>query len=76
MATRLRWAKRVFLGLVLALGGYEGYALWTPEAGDTISEQVWAAQDGYRVVTFLGGFLCGHFFWPRVVTVGWHREET
>lgn len=60
----------IFALAVIALLGYEGYALWTPETGDTISEIVWSRScEGAAFVPFIVGFvmggLGGHFFWQR-----------
>jgi uncharacterized BrkB/YihY/UPF0761 family membrane protein len=58
----MRW---VFGVLVVCLFGYQGYALWSPVDGDTISEMVWGITLAYPVVIFFAGFLCGHWFWPK-----------
>ncbi|MCC6989939.1 MAG: hypothetical protein IT181_13120 [Acidobacteria bacterium] len=55
----------VLAALVLGLFAFEGYALWTPEDGDTISEVVWWLADQWPVVTFFFAFLMGHWFWQR-----------
>jgi hypothetical protein len=57
---RLIWAA-----LAVAVLGFEGYTVVTPEPGDTLSEQVWAASDRWSLVPLLAGLLAGHFFWPR-----------
>lgn len=57
-----RW---IFWVLLAALFAYEGYALMTPEAGDTISEITWAVSMQAPVIGFFFGVLAGHFFWQR-----------
>ena len=63
----------VFLLIVtlslLALVGYEVYALANGQDGDTISEYFWAVSGKYPILPFfLGviiGTLAGHFWWQR-----------
>lgn len=55
----------IFWALLLALFIYEGYALLTPSAGDTISELTWAMTKAAPIITFLFGVLCGHLFWSK-----------
>lgn len=54
----------VFWVLVAALFGYEAWALFNHQAGDTISEIFWRISRN-PLVPFLMGFLMGHFFWQR-----------
>lgn len=54
----------VLLGAVMALGVYEGYALWSAQSGDTISELVWHLSER-PFFPFVFGVICGHFFWQR-----------
>lgn len=60
---RTRFA--VLASLVLGLFVYEGWSLWTPEDGDTISEVVWTLSDQYPVLVLFFGILYGHWFWQR-----------
>lgn len=55
----------ILVGVLAVLLIYEGYALWTPTSGDTISELVWTTTVRYPIIAFLAGLLCGHFFWQR-----------
>lgn len=57
--------KYVFAGLCLGLIVYEIVALNTPVDGDTISEIIWHISKRYPVVPFVGGFVAGHFWWPK-----------
>jgi hypothetical protein len=57
--------KRIFLGLVLLLCVYELVALGNGQAGDTISEIVWAVTAERPILPFATGVVCGHFFWPK-----------
>jgi len=57
--------KYIFWILLALLFAYEGYALLTPEPGDTISEITWAVSTSAPVIAFFFGVLCGHFFWQR-----------
>ena len=54
---------------LLALIGYEVYALANHEPGDTISEYFWAVSGQYPILPFLLGViigtLAGHFWWQR-----------
>lgn len=56
--------KWLLAGLIGLLFVYEAVALWTPQAGDTISEVMWAL-GRHPLVPFLMGVLMGHFWWPR-----------
>jgi len=56
--------KWIFGVLCVAMLGYEAYAIYTPETGDTISEMVWSVAS-YPFIPFVSGFLCGHFFWQK-----------
>jgi hypothetical protein len=58
--------KWIFGGLCALMLVYEFYALTNSHPGDTISEIFWKL--GERpLVPFAFGFLCGHFFWPRII---------
>ena len=56
---------------LLALAGYEIYALANGADGDTISEYFWAVSGKYPILPFfLGiviGSLAGHFWWQRAL---------
>ena len=56
---------------ILALIGYESYALANAYPGDTISEYFWYVSGKYPILPFfLGliiGILAGHFFWQRAL---------
>ena len=58
----------ILLVAVVAVLGYEGYALFTAEEGDTISEIVWSYScEGSAFVPVVFGIVMGglaaHFFW-------------
>ena len=55
----------LFLIACALMGGYELYALFTPEAGDTISEIIWGLARHYPILPFAFGVLMGHFFWQE-----------
>lgn len=54
------------LGISAIILGYAEYrALLDGRQDDTISEQVWKANEITPLVPFLSGLVCGHFFWQR-----------
>ena len=55
----------IFAALCLGLLGYEAVALLNSHKGDTISEIFWHLSKR-PLVPFAFGFLCGHFFWPKL----------
>ena len=67
---KIAWAALAALAAV-AFAAVEGYALWTPEGGDTLSEQIWAAQEAYPKTVYISGglvvaWLLAHFSpWGR-----------
>ena len=70
VARRRRVFGWLLVTAVAAFLTYEGYALWTPEPGDAISEIVWSFScGGVAFVPFVAGLavggLAGHFFWQR-----------
>lgn len=50
-------------GTVILLLIYEAYTLANSKPNDTISESIWRASTNRPIVPFVGGLLCGHFFW-------------
>jgi hypothetical protein len=70
--SRMVWIFLLIVTLsLLAIVGYEIYALANDVAGDTISEFFWHVSGKYPIVPFfLGlviGTLAGHFWWQRPV---------
>ena len=56
--------KWVIIITTAALIVYDVIAyVWGDDA--TLSQQFWAWSKDYPVVPFLGGFLCGHLFFPQ-----------
>jgi uncharacterized membrane protein len=62
----------VILTAIVALIGWDIYAVANSESGDTISHVVLAASLKRPAIPFAVGFICGHLFWPQ----GKHGEET
>ena len=55
----------IFLCVCILMLVYEGYALFTPAEGDTISEIIWHYARGYPILPFAFGVLMGHFFFQE-----------
>ena len=62
---RLTLAAIGISGLLLGYAEYR--ALLDARTDDTISEQVWKANETTALVPFLVGVVCGHFFWQRKI---------
>lgn len=54
----------MILGVVILIG-WELIAKANTKDGDTIVEMLDKATEKYPMITFLLGFLMGHFFWSR-----------
>jgi len=55
----------IIISTVMAWIGWDIYAAFNREAGDTISEVVLAAAQGKPIVPFAVGMIIGHLFWPQ-----------
>ena len=69
---KIIWGGLVALAAV-AFAAVEGVALYTPEGGDTLSEQVWALQEAYPKITYaLGGAAAS---WLLIHFSPWGRKR-
>ena len=53
----------IIVATIVALGGYDIYAIIEGGAQSTISCVVINAAYKYPIIPFAVGVLCGHFFW-------------
>jgi hypothetical protein len=61
----IKGSKIAWFVAIVGLLIWEAYVLSNAVTGDTLSEQVWAANKATPLVPFLAGVVCGHFFFPR-----------
>ena len=50
-------------GCFIALALYDVYVAMNKKEGDTISEVIRNNSYKYPIVSFVAGFICGHWFW-------------
>ena len=56
---------RIVAAVVVILIAVEALTFLDSAPSNTISEVIWRSMTGRPIVPFLGGLLCGHFFWQR-----------
>lgn len=63
----MNWRKITFLFTILSVVlilAYDGVAIYMDGTKASISYLIITSSYKFPIIPFLGGFLCGHFWWP------------